>query len=86
MIAFRRILVKREKLLEKPSWEEKTWEDEIKERTFTLVDCGFSCDVEIKQMINSQVLLSDTKGIKTKEEDNFEYFILPQETILCRKD
>jgi hypothetical protein len=81
---FKRILVSREKTKsEKPEWEQKTFEDELLERTFTLEDCGDSCENGIKELKGKKVILSDTRGLKVKEFENTEYFILPQETVMC---
>ena len=81
---FKRILVSREKIKsEKPEWEQKTFEDELLERIFTLEDCGDSCENDIKGLKGKKVILSDIRGLKVKEDDDTEYFILPQETIMC---
>ena len=81
---FKRILVSREKIKsEKPEWEQKTFEDELLERTFTLEDCGDSCENGIKGLRGKKVILSDIRGLKVREFENVEYYILPQETIMC---
>ena len=81
---FKRILVSREKIKsEKPEWEQKTFEDELLERTFTLEDCGDNCENDIKGLRGKKVILSDIRGLKVKEAEDVEYFILPQETIMC---
>ena len=81
---FKRILVSREKIKsEKQEWEEKTFEDELLERTFTLEDCGDSCENDIKGLKGKKVILSDIRGLKVREFENVEYYILPQETIMC---
>ena len=81
---FKRILVSREKIKsEKQEWEQKTFEDELLERTFTLEDCGNSCENDIKGLKGKRVILSDIRGLKVKEAEDVEYFILPQETIMC---
>ena len=81
---FRRILVSQEKTeSKKHTWEEKTFEDELLERTFILEDCGDSCENDIKGLKGKKVILSDTRGLKVKELDNTGYYIFPQETIMC---
>ena len=81
---FKRILVSREKIKsEKQEWEQKTFEDELLERIFTLEDCGDACENDIKGLKGKRVILSDIRGLKVKEAEDTEYFILPQETIMC---
>jgi co-chaperonin GroES (HSP10) len=83
-VQFKRVLVSREKYkATKEAWEEKSFSDEIAERTFTLEECGKECNEEIKSLLGKKIILSDTKGLKVKEDGEVEYFILPQETIMC---
>ena len=84
MIPFKRILVSKEKQKEKKAWEKQDFEDELKEKIFTLEDCGEMCDQDIKSLKGKKVIVSDSRGTKVKEEDGLEYFILPQETVLMQ--
>ena len=84
MIPFKRILVSKEKQKDKDAWEKSSFGDELKEKIFTLEDCGEMCDQDIKSFKGKKVIVSDSRGTKVKEENDLEYFILPQETVLMQ--
>lgn len=83
---FKRVLVSKIKSEKKrEDWEKPTFEEELMENTFVLEDFGEECSEQIKQLTGEEVILSDSRGIKVKEEGDKEFFILPQEAVLCGK-
>lgn len=86
-IPFKRVLVSKAKQdKDKDEWTKKDFKDELDDITFTLESVGQECNSFLHQLEGKQVLLADTKGIKVKETDTLEYFIVPQEIILCERE
>lgn len=78
----KRVLLSKKKTESKGEWENKTFEDDLNSITFTLLDCGKECTEEIKETIGKQVILADSRGIKVKDTEFEEWFIMPQEVII----